>query len=190
MKRNHWYTLAGVAAASATIYMIYTRSRASAESAPYELLERDGGFELRDYPELAVARSQGTGEDFGSAFRSLFRFISRGNSSHKKIAMTTPVLIDREGDDVVMDFVMPAGEPVPQPLDSDVTVGRREGGRVAALRFGGFMRAKAERRAIARLRDVLAERGLRAKDDPVIAYYDAPAVPPPFRRNEVLIRVE
>jgi len=189
MKRKHWYTLAGFAAAAAATAAIYTRSRASAKSAPYEVLDKDGDFELRDYPDLAVARAIGTGEDFDPAFRRLFRFISRGNSRGAKISMTTPVLIDRGADDVAMDFVMPVDEVVPQPLDGSVMLGRREGGRVAALRFGGFMSEKRERRATAQLREMLAARGLRA-GDAVIAYYDAPAVPPPLRRNEVLIRIE
>lgn len=60
----------------------------------------------------------------------------------------------------------------------------------AALRFGGFMSAEREQHAIARLREVLAARGIRAAGDPVVAYYDAPVVPPPLRRNEVLMRVE
>lgn len=186
MNRKHWYTAAGVTVAAGLAFMMYTRSRASAESAPYDVLQKDGDFELRRYPDLTVATAHGNTDE---AFRRLFRFISRGNSSGKKIAMTTPVLIDRHGTDATMDFVMPSGEAVPQPMDRAVTVGRREGGRVAALRFGGFMSQKAERRAIARLHEIVAARGLRADGDPVIAYYDGPGVPPPFRRNEVLIRV-
>lgn len=186
MKRRHWYTIAGLAAAGAAL-LFYTRSRASAQSAPYEVVEKDGDFELREYPDLAVASARGNTDE---AFRRLFRFISRGNSAGQKISMTTPVLIDRSDDRVVMDFVMPAGEPVPRPLDDGVTVERREGGRVAALRFGGFMSANREQHAIARLREVLAARGLRAAGNPVVAYYDAPVVPPPLRRNEVLMRVE
>lgn len=184
MKRRTFYMLAGLGAAAGAA-MLYTRSRASAESAPYDVLEKDGNFELRDYPDLAVARAYGSGADFDPAFRRLFRFIS-----DRDIAMTTPVLIDRGADDVAMDFVLPAGQPLPRATDRGVTVGHREGGRVAALRFGGFMSRKREQRAIARLHEALAARGLRAADDPVIAYYDAPAVPPPLRRNEVLIRIE
>ena len=186
MKRKHWYAFAGVAAAGMAV-MMYTRSRASAESAPYEVIEKDGDFELREYPDLAVAAASGETDE---AFRRLFRFISRGNSSGEKIAMTTPVFIERGDGGDVMNFVMPAGQAVPQPLDAGVTLRRREGGRVASLRFGGFMSETREHRAIARLHEVLAERRLRAAGDPVIAYYDGPGVPPPFRRNEVLIRIE
>ena len=186
MRTKHWYTIAGLAAAGVAIAM-YTRSRASVESAPYDVLEKEGRFELRAYPDLAVASARGHSDE---AFRRLFRFISRGNTSAKKIAMTTPVLIERGKGGDVMNFVMPSGEPVPRPVDAGVTVARRDGGRVASLRFGGFMSTDAERRAIAALREVLAARGLRAAGDPVIAYYDGPGIPPPFRRNEVLIRIE
>ncbi len=182
MKRKHWYTLGGIAAAAGLAVAMYTRSRASAQSAPYDVLEKDGGFELREYPDLAVATARGNMDD---AFRRLFGFISE-----RKISMTTPVLIERGDGDMAMDFVMPPGQPVSQPAGGGVEVRRREGGRVAALRFGGFMSEKGERRAIARLRELLAARGLRAAGEPVVAYYDAPVIPPPLRRNEVLIRIE
>lgn len=171
--------LAAVAAAGIAIVM-FRRSRASVQHAPYDVLETDGDFELREYPDLEVASARG---DSDEAFRRLFRFISR-----RDIAMTTPVLIDRGAS--VTSFVMPPGEPVPEGADGDVTVGRREGGRVAALRFGGFMSRNRERQAIAQLRTILAERRIRAAGEPVVAYYDGPGIPPPFRRNEVMMRVE
>lgn len=182
MKRTYWYALASAVAATGVAIMMYTRSRASVEQAPYETLEKDGDFELREYPDLAVASARG---DSDEAFRRLFRFISRSD-----IAMTTPVLMERGHGDDVTSFVMPAHQPAPQASDGDVTIGVREGGRVAALRFGGFMSRNAELRAIADLREQLATRGLHANGDPVIAYYDAPVVPPPFRRNEVMIRID
>ena len=187
MKRNRWLVAGGVAASAAAWYF-YATSRFGVRKVPYTILEKDGRFELREYPPLHVAYTRDETDD--RAFRRLIGYISRGNTHKLKIAMTTPVLVDREPGRNAMAFVMPPGTAVPDPLDDAVKIGTRPGERVAVLRFRGGRGRDGEQRAVERLRRAIAERGLETEGDPIVAYYDAPWTPPPLRRNEVMLRLE
>lgn len=155
--------------------------------------EKDGRFELRDYPALPVARTAmngGTGDD---SFEQLFRFIAGGNARDEKIAMTTPVFIDGPiGAQTSMSFGVPAETQrrgVPAPKASAIEISERPPCQIAALRFSGSTRESAEREAIEELRAWMKSRNLEAEGDPIIAYYDAPFIPGPLRRNEAMLRV-
>jgi hypothetical protein len=68
-------------------------TRAGYESAPCQVVRTDGKLELRDYPTLTLVETpmaRGGNEADGS-FNRLFRFITGGNETKQKIAMTTPV---------------------------------------------------------------------------------------------------
>jgi len=186
MKKKHWLVVGG-AAASAAGWYVYATSRLGAKKVPYTVIEKDGRFELRDYPPMHVAVTHDDADD--AAFRRLFRFISRGNARKQKIAMTTPVFIDRGAGRSRMAFVMPAGHAVPDPADESVKISSRAGGRVAVVRFGGSGGRDAEQRATDELRRAIAARGLEAHGDPIIAYYDSPWTPALVRRNEVMLRL-
>jgi len=183
MKKRMW-TIAGGALTAAAAYWLIASSRAGAKKVPYKVVRVEGELEIRDYPSLDVA-SAAARERYG-AFDNLFRFISGGNAGEKKIAMTAPVL----NDGVDMIFIMPSGESIPEPKDAAVTIGVRPAMRVAAMRFGGFMGVAREQRALARLRMLLNEHDLVAEGRPIVAYYDSPWTPPPFRRNEVMLPLE
>lgn len=67
---------------------------ASVEEAPYQLILKDGQYEIRDYAPLLVAetRVDASVEKAGNqAFRTLFAYISGENEGSEKIAMTAPV---------------------------------------------------------------------------------------------------
>ena len=64
------------------------------EEAPYQLVQKDGQYEIRDYAPLIVAetRVDASVEKAGSkAFSTLFAYISGENEGSEKIAMTAPV---------------------------------------------------------------------------------------------------
>ena len=64
------------------------------ESAQYNVIEKSGEFEIRDYGPQVVAETvvAGSLEEAGNqAFRPLFNYISGANRSRDKIAMTAPV---------------------------------------------------------------------------------------------------
>ena len=186
----------------AGIFAWNTMARAAYESAEYKVVESDGKFEVREYPDLMLVATttklDAQGRD--GSFMKLFRYISGANESDKKISMTTPVFMenDKEESAVQMGFLMPkdiAVGGVPAPTGEGVDVRKRVGGRFAVLRFSGQLTTKSAKESEAKLRTWMATKGLVA-DDSVessgveTAGYDPPFTPGPLRRNEVLIRLK
>jgi len=186
----------------AGIFAWNTVARAAYESAEYKVVESDGKFEVREYPDLMLVATttklDAQGRD--GSFMKLFRYISGANESDKKISMTTPVFMenDKEASAVQMGFVMPkniAVGGVPAPTGEGVDVRKRVGGRFAVLRFSGQLTTKSAKESETKLRTWMATKGLVA-DDSIessgveTAGYDPPFTPGPLRRNEVLIRLK
>ena len=183
----------------AGIFAWNTMARAAYESAEYKVVESDGKFEVREYPDLMLVATttklDAQGRD--GSFMKLFRYISGANESDKKISMTTPVFMENDKE-VQMGFLMPkdiAVGGVPAPTGEGVDVRKRVGGRFAVLRFSGQLTTKSAKESEAKLRTWMATKGLVA-DDSVessgveTAGYDPPFTPGPLRRNEVLIRLK
>ena len=186
----------------ASIFAWNTMARAAYESAEYKVVESDGKFEVREYPDLMLVATKtkldAQGRD--GSFMKLFRYISGANESDKKISMTTPVFMenDKEESAVQMGFVMPkdiAVGGVPAPTGEGVDVRKRVGGRFAVLRFSGQLTTKSAKESETKLRTWMATKGLVA-DDSIessgveTAGYGPPFTPGPLRRNEVLIRLK
>jgi DNA gyrase inhibitor GyrI len=165
--------------------------RAGYESAPYQVVRRDGKFELRDYPALVVAETPMRGAD--NSFLRLFHFIGGENAAKQKISMTTPVFMnDTGGTNATMAFVMPAKSSLndlPQPSEPGVTLKQIPAGEFAVLRFSGGRNAKNETNSVARLTAWLTQEKIAPTGQPVFAYFDPPWTPPFLRRNEVMLRV-
>jgi len=186
----------GAAALFAGVVLWFTvaNSRAVTETPKYTVVEKDGDFELRDYPRLGLVTTGMSADDSGmdGAFGRLFRFISGSNAGEQKIAMTTPVLVEGvRGEEGKMSFIVPAavaGEP-PRPKDAKVRLGAQAGGRFAVLRFRGGRTAEVERAAMGALRAEVARRQIATEGDPFFAFYDPPWTPTFLRRNEVMLRV-
>ena len=159
------------------------------ETADYKVLSSEGKFELREYPTLTVAR---TPMDGSSEFGRLFRYISGNNDNGQKIAMTTPVLIQHEGEKTGMSFILPrevaASEQVPSPKDNAVGLDKLTGGKFAVFRFSGGRNERNESEALQKLREWMAKQNLPPTGEPLFAYYDPPWIPGFLRRNEVLLR--
>ncbi len=189
---------AGVGAAAlfagAVLWFTVANSRAVTETPKYTVVQKDGDFELRDYPRLGLVSTGMSADDRGmdGAFGRLFRFISGSNEAGQKIAMTTPVLVEGErGKEGKMSFIVPAavaGEP-PHPKDSGVRLGEQAGGRFAVLRFRGGRTAEVERAAKEALRAEVARRQIATMGEPFFAFYDPPWTPTFLRRNEIMLRV-
>jgi hypothetical protein len=184
-----------------------TTTRAGYESADYKVVESDGNFEVREYPDLMLVATttkiDAQGRD--GSFMKLFRYISGANESEQKISMTTPVFMENNKADseVQMGFVMPkevAVGGVPSPTGPDVNVRKRAGGRFAVLRFSGQLDAKLAKESEGKLRAWMESKGHVAADAEQSpdnsssgvesAAYDPPFTPSLLRRNEVLIRLK
>jgi len=186
----------------AGIFAWNTMARAAYESAEYKVVESDGKFEVREYPDLMLVATttklDAQGRD--GSFMKLFRYISGANESDKKISMTTPVFMENDKEDsaVQMGFVMPkdiAVDGVPAPTGEGVDVRKRTGGRFAVLRFSGQLNVKTAKESEAKLRTWMATKDLVADDSGEssgveTAGYDPPFTPGPLRRNEILIRLK
>lgn len=171
-------------------------SRNAYESAAYTVLESDGSFELRQYPDLMLAttamgtRTQGDDGSFGR----LFQYISGGNEGKQKVAMTTPVFMEPESDQTngQMGFVLPkevAESEAPQPANSQVHLTKRLGGKFAVIRFSGRVDLDTRQRQQEKLEAWMAQQGHTASGSAEVASYDPPWTPGPLRRNEILIRI-
>ncbi|MCF8541372.1 MAG: heme-binding protein, partial [Aurantimicrobium sp.] len=99
------------------------------ERQPYTVVEKCNGYEIRDYPESRLAQVD-MRANFSSAgsmgFGPLIRYISGGNASAQRIAMTAPVLQQASPKETyLVSFVMPAEmteATMPQPVDGRVTM--------------------------------------------------------------------
>ncbi|TQJ35526.1 SOUL family heme-binding protein [Arthrobacter sp. SLBN-122] len=183
------------------------------EQQPYELIRRYPHFELRRYPDYAVAEVTVTA-DFdragNAAFRHLFNYISGNNAARQKLAMTAPVLQEPGPQKLAMTapviqsgplpgssapaefsvaFVLPAGvtaETAPLPTDPRVRVRAVPGSLAAVLGFSGSGSAAAFQKRNEGLQAALTLAGLTPAGAPRFARFDPPFKPWFLRHNEVL----
>lgn len=170
-------------------------SRAGYETASYDVVKKEGSFEVRNYKAHVVVTTPMKGDGQNQSFGRLFKYISGENEGAKKIKMTTPVFMPAtsEGQPGEMQFVVPgdvAASGAPTPSDSSVKLSSMSGGKYAALKYSGRSDAGERAGKLKELRAKLAAEGLTAIGTPIYAGYDPPWTPGPMRRNEVLIRVK
>ena len=188
---------------AAVIY--YFREKAT-PGPDYRVLSSDGNFEIRAYPAIIVAETVVRGPRkaaLNQGFGILADYIFAKSRDGEALPMTVPVLQDGGDpmgsdppvfDDMVeggwrMRFVMPEGRthenlpPPPQAIELVEIPARR----VGAVRFAGT----ADDHRLAEhedgLRGWLARREERTEAEAEYAFYNSPMIPPPLRRNEVLI---
>lgn len=195
MKAGRWIA-AGVALSAMGAAAVYAQYRQT-EQPEFALVRADQDFELRDYPSLVVAEVSHTGSReraSGASFRRLAAYIFAQDrpAGGDKIAMTSPVLQDETAPgEWRMRFVMPSKytlETLP-PAPADIALTQMPARRMAAIRFSGNGGASDLALMEARLRDWMMVQGLMPAGEAEFAFYDAPMVPGPLRRNEVLIPV-
>ena len=166
-------------------------SKSKYETPDYQVVEKDGAFEIRDYPALTVVSTpmQKRGED--GSFMKLFRFISGRNEHSQKISMTTPVLMTGT-ESGTMSFIVPkdvAEHGVPAPSSPDVTVSTKPAARYAVYRFSGPSKPEPSEAASKKLLSWATSKNLPISGSPLYAYYNPPWTPGFMRRNEVLIHL-
>lgn len=170
-------------------------ARTSYESAEYSTLETDGPIEVRDYPDLMLVTTPMQSQGNDGSFGRLFRYISGGNTDKQNVAMTTPVFMEPEAEnsDGQMGFVVPrkvANAGIPDPIDDNVQIQKRNGGRFAVIRFSGRLNDDNIAKHEKTLRMWIDGKQLSGAAAAEFAGYDPPWTPDPFRRNEVLIRLQ
>ncbi len=167
------------------------------EEPAFQLVERDGAFELRDYAAMTIAETL-VQKDFdsagNSAFGTLFGYISGKNEPRQKIAMTAPVLQQADANGSFrVGFIAPSTyslRTAPAPADARVQLRERPPQRMAVVRYSGRWTEKNYREHENRLLEWMKVRKLTATGPAVYARYNAPFMPWPMRRNEVMVPVD
>lgn len=195
MKAGRWIA-AGAALAAVGAAAVYAQYR-NTEEPQFAVVSVEGDFALRDYPALVVAEVSHAGSReraSGASFRRLAAYIFGQDRPEggENIAMTAPVLQDETApNEWRMRFVMPSKytlETLP-PAPADIALTQVPARRMAAIRFAGNGSARDLALMEARLRDWMMGQGLMPAGEAEFAFYDAPMVPGPLRRNEVLIPI-
>ena len=208
-----FWKMAAIGAALVSVGAVgaYAQYRNSVDEPAYTTISEDGDFQLREYDPMIVAEVTHTGDRrpaLNAGFRRLAAYIFAQDRPGKEIAMTSPVMQDQEakiamtspvmqdGDNTAGSwrtrFVMPAEytmETLPTPPE-DITLTEVPSRKVAAIRFSGRGSTADLSNKEIELRNWIAEQGLTPAGPEEFAFYDAPMVPPPLRRNEVIIPVE
>ncbi len=188
------------------------------EEPAFKVIKQDGDFEIREYRPMIVAETMVTGslDDASSdGFRAIAGYIfganiTKGKSTSEKIAMTSPVTMERESEKIAMTapvtmtpgtgsnrwrmhFVMPSKytmETLPTPKNPAVTLREITPQRVAVNKFSGFSGETKVAEKIAALNAWVASNKLKPIGIAQLARYNPPLTPPPFRRNEILLTIE
>ena len=166
----------------------------------YKVLQSFPDFELREYLPcvLAQVKVSANYESAASiAFASLFRYISKGNKTAEKIAMTAPVIAAQSGlktEDIdwYVSFVMPAGSKfghLPHPNDPQVKLKELDAQTCIALSFRGRATLDVTKNRIEQLRSAAKQENIDLSDENRIARFDAPVKPGFMHYNEILIPV-
>jgi hypothetical protein len=143
----------------------------------YEVIKQVDSIEIRYYPSATLVQTSG-----GNNFGKLFRYISGGNKSEEKIAMTAPVYMSEDKLDVHQ-------KGAPEPMGENVSIRTTEPRYVAAIRYGGYTNANKEATHKKRLLAVLAKNDIRPIGAVEFLGYDSPYK---FynRRNEVMVEID
>lgn len=182
------------------------------EQANYTVLMDDGDIQIRHYDDFIVAETivQAEYDEASSiGFRRIAGYIFGENKRNEKVAMTAPVLQEREtGEKISMtapvlqeksgaswktSFVMPAKytmDTLPQPLDPSVILKEVKGGKVAVIRYKGVLSEENIAKKTKELEHWLKKNDYELISKPRSAGYDPPWTIPFLRRNEVHIDIE
>ena len=170
-------------------------SASQVEQASYKVVGTWNQFELRSYPQSVEAQVNIAGpsrHSMGTGFRTLANYIFGGNANDQAIAMTAPVSRSREGTEWLLSFTMPSElnkAELPEPQNRMVQLVAIPARTMAALRFPGRATPKKAESMEELLEAAMADAGLQAAGEAILAQYDPPTQLPSLRRNEILIPI-
>lgn len=162
------------------------------EELPYDILQKEGEFEIRHYEEFTLAQTSARGTyDQASdvAFKRLANFIFGKNSGNLTTSMTTPVFLDKETDGWKMSFYIPKEVAWLQPNDPSVKVEKHPAKDVAVYRYSGSQTIEAMENAKNELMKFVEEHDLKPVSDVWWAQFDQPMSLPMTKRNEALVKI-
>ena len=176
----------------------------------HKVMSKNEGYEVREYAGYLVAETAVSGpwkDALNEGFRRLFSYISGNNEGRSKVAMTAPVLSGKPekvamtapvlqeagtGDEQIVSFIAPAAytmETIPAPKDPRVRIRQVPAFTAAVLRYGGWTDPGKIEGKTEELRSLLARDGRTPIPPFLSAQYNPPWTIPPFRRNEIIVRI-
>jgi hypothetical protein len=189
----------------------------SEESPSYEVLQKEGSFEIRKYSSYIVAKTkvQGDYKDAQSrGFRTLAKYIFGGNKGNQSISMTAPVAVGsskteeksekiamtapvtqiKSGNEWTITFMMPSKynlQTLPTPNDPNITLEVVDPKTYGVIIFSGFWSTEKNLKQGEKLKEWLNSKPQwRPVGEVIFAGYNPPWTIPFFRHNEVLIELE
>lgn len=174
-------------------FMAYQSSKI--ESPKYTVIKSYDGFELRQYGSMILAQTVMKSNSYetssSNGFRTVANYIFGGNDENKKIAMTSPVIMDM-GDETKMSFVMPKEHSMtslPEPNSDQVEILPVSPKKYAVLTFSGYADNKKITKYSNRLLTSVKAEGLETIGNIQFMGYNAPWQVI-GRKNEVAIEVK
>ena len=166
----------------------------------FRVLHTYEDFELREYLPCVIAEvkvSANYSTATRSAFSSLFNYISQGNESSQKIAMTAPVITAQKADRSdsagwYVSFVMPSGsafDHMPHPNDSEVKLRELDTETCVAKSFRGTATDELSRKKVQELRTSASKANIALSDETRICRFDPPFKPSFLQYNEIVIPI-
>ena len=166
----------------------------------FKVLQTYEDFELRKYLPCVIAEVEVSAQystATSSAFSLLFNYISKGNKSSQKIAMTAPVITAQKAENSELSewyvsFVMPAGSTfgqMPQPNNSQVTLRELDTETCVAKSFRGRATDDSSRKIAQELRTNAAKVNIALSEETRICRFDPPFKPGILQYNEIVIPV-
>jgi len=164
----------------------------------FQVMRTYGDFEVREYLPCVIAEVKVTAEYSSAtsrAFSHLIRYISQGNLSQQKIAMTAPVIATQKdqkitSDDWFVSFVMPSGSTfghLPHPNDPQVILRELDAQTCIATSFRGKATREKSAQVTQQLRKAAAKENIALSDETRICRFDPPFKPGFLQYNEIVI---
>ncbi len=164
----------------------------------FQVLRTYNDFEVREYLPCVIAEvkvSAHYSTAYSAAFGSLFKYISQGNKTSQKIAVTAPVIAAQRADKADADewfvsFVMPAGSTfadMPDPNDSRVTLRELDTETCIATSFRGRATEELSAKKVIELRAAAAKENISLSEETRICRFDPPFKPGFLQYNEIVI---
>ena len=180
------------------VNMVWGPSNTMLETPEYKVIKKSGSYEVRKYEPMIIARTlvrSDYKEATSTGFRRIANYIFGGNEKNMEIAMTAPVLSNSPVDvdsEYEISFVMPSSfkkETLPEPNSSNVEIMGRSLDLVACISFGGWATEYRVKNYHEKLNNWIEKERLKIDGKFMIAQYNSPWALPPFRHNEILVRV-
>jgi len=192
------FIIIAIVATSFCVNMAWGLSKTMLETPNYRVIKKSGSYEVREYEPMIIARTL-VRSDYKEAtytgFRRIANYIFGGNEKNMEIAMTAPVLSNSPVDvdsEYEISFVMPSSfkkETLPEPNSSNVEILDRSLDLVACISFGGWATKSRVKNYHKKLNSWIEKERLKIDGKFMVAQYNSPWALPPFRHNEIMVRV-